>query len=491
MKAFVRKSTVAVFVSMMAAGNLVEYAAGADNPDDADRPRDHRRTDVVRVVEECWDSAVDMTGYSPEKDYFVVGGGAGTIIHEDGYILTVSHVAKDELGGPRNTIHLADGTVYPYTIVQRVHDKELAIVKVEADRLLKSMKLGRNNDLMPGETVVVIGCPNGARHSVCSGTIGGTNRSGNGAFTPGLLQLSAPINQGNSGGPVINLNSELIGVVQSKLMNENSMGYAVPMNMVRALFMERMSLERTRGLWAGMTVEPSHVARVIAVEPGSPAEKAGVLAGDIIRRAGGLRVGDSLHYCLALAGKKEGDVLDLEVERDGRGIPLSITLQRLPGRAPESVDGLVNGLDACVYTGQWSVLPDFDTLEPTVSEPTDRIPGPAWEAAKAPFGMKFTGYIEVPSYGSYTFKLLSDDGSRLWIGDKLVVDNDGLHPPVERQGWIVLEVGLHPITVTFFDGGGGKALSVSYSGPGITMQELPGTSLFRKPAAHEATGEAR
>lgn len=77
--------------------------------------------------------------------------------------------------------------------------------------------------------------------------------------------------------------------------------------------------------------------------------------------------------------------------------------------------------------------------------------------------------------------IASDDGSRLWIGDKLGVDNDGLHGPVGRKGYISLKAGLHPITVTFFELSGGDSLWVSHEGPGVQTQWVPKSALFRKP----------
>jgi len=88
------------------------------------------------------------------------------------------------------------------------------------------------------------------------------------------------------------------------------------------------------------------------------------------------------------------------------------------------------------------------------------------------FALRFTGAIQVPKSGKYTFYTASDDGSRLYIGGKLIVNNDGLHGMVEKSGKIDLPAGLHPLTVTYFDNGGGDGLNVSWSGPGIKKQKI-------------------
>ena len=94
------------------------------------------------------------------------------------------------------------------------------------------------------------------------------------------------------------------------------------------------------------------------------------------------------------------------------------------------------------------------------------------------FAFEFVGYIKVDQDGLYTFYLNSDDGSQLFIGDELTVDNDGLHAAIERSGRIALRAGVHPIRVTYFEGTGGQSLKVSYEGPGINKMIVPDSVLF-------------
>jgi len=92
--------------------------------------------------------------------------------------------------------------------------------------------------------------------------------------------------------------------------------------------------------------------------------------------------------------------------------------------------------------------------------------------------------LRIPKDGAYTFFTASDDGSKLFIGDTEVVDNDGVHGVVEKSGVIELKAGLHPIRVIFAQGGGGRALRVSYDGPGIARQDVPEAGLY-----HEKDGK--
>jgi hypothetical protein len=136
------------------------------------------------------------------------------------------------------------------------------------------------------------------------------------------------------------------------------------------------------------------------------------------------------------------------------------------------------GLDYRYYEGTWSVLPNFDALtvakQGTVTN-FDLTP----RNRNDNFAFRFTGYVNVPSDGTYTFYTSSDDGSKLYIGTAEVVNNDGLHGLIEKSGTIGLKAGRHAITVAFFEGGGGESLLVSYSGPGVSKQAIPASALSR------------
>lgn len=142
----------------------------------------------------------------------------------------------------------------------------------------------------------------------------------------------------------------------------------------------------------------------------------------------------------------------------------------------EHPTGLQAGMAYQYYTGAWTILPDFTTLTP-VTTGVATIPDVSYKEQADLFALTFNGYIEVPTSGIYTFYLTSDDGSRMWIGDQLVVDNDGLHGSVEKSGTIDLEAGLHAITIQFFERGGGDVLTAKYAGPGISKQTIPASIL--------------
>jgi len=161
--------------------------------------------------------------------------------------------------------------------------------------------------------------------------------------------------------------------------------------------------------------------------------------------------------------------------------PVTVTL-----RTPENPTNTVAGLDYKYYEGTWNALPDFTALTAVKTGNTALVDLAARNRDDL-FGFSFTGYVNVPTDGSYTFYTSSDDGSRLYIGSTLVVDNDGLHGTAEKSGTIGLKAGKHAVTVVFFEQGGDQVLSASYSGPGIGKQTIPASALYRiAPATNQA-----
>jgi hypothetical protein len=147
-----------------------------------------------------------------------------------------------------------------------------------------------------------------------------------------------------------------------------------------------------------------------------------------------------------------------------------------------------SGLNYEYYEGDWDLLPDFDSLTTALVGKVDNF-DISVRAQDDYFGFRFTGQIDIAAAGDYTFYTESDDGSQLYIGSTLVVDNDGLHGMVEQSGTISLTAGMHPITVTMFEKGGGEGLDVEYEGPGITRQPIPDDVLYRLSSVADLNGD--
>ena len=152
-------------------------------------------------------------------------------------------------------------------------------------------------------------------------------------------------------------------------------------------------------------------------------------------------------------------------------------------RTPENPANTVAGLNYQYYQGEWSTLPAFSSLTPTSTGTTTNFALSAVALRNYNFAVHYTGYVTVPTDGQYAFYTNSDDGSRLYIGSQLVVDNDGLHGDQERTGTIGLKAGTHALTVDFLQGGGGQRLTVSYKLPGQTAQVIIPDNALKRVAA--------
>ena len=137
-----------------------------------------------------------------------------------------------------------------------------------------------------------------------------------------------------------------------------------------------------------------------------------------------------------------------------------------------------NGLNYEYYEGTWDSLPDFNSLTPTATGTAHNF-DIGLRQQDDYFAFRFTGYINIQTGGEYTFYTNSDEGSKLYIDDALVVDNDGLHGTQERSGIVSLAAGKHLIVVTYFEKTGSQDLTVSFAGPGISKEQIPVNLLFR------------
>ncbi len=150
-------------------------------------------------------------------------------------------------------------------------------------------------------------------------------------------------------------------------------------------------------------------------------------------------------------------------------------------RSSEQVASILPGLRYAYYEGAWSMLPNFEALTAIsegIATTLDLFPV---RQRDEHFGLLYTGYVDVPADGIYTFYLASDDGSKMYLGGELLIDNDGEHGVNEVAGEVALNAGLHPIRIEFFEHGGGESLSLSYAGPGISKQVVPATAYVHSP----------
>ncbi len=141
-------------------------------------------------------------------------------------------------------------------------------------------------------------------------------------------------------------------------------------------------------------------------------------------------------------------------------------------------DRKINGLKYSYYEGNWDNLPEFGDLKPIKEGKTFRVDLNDFSTREEYFGIMYSGEIKISESGDYTFFLSSNDGSSLYIDDKLVIDNDGLHGTIEKPGNIKLSAGKHKFRLSYFQGGGITSLDIQMSGPDNIKKQIPVSMLF-------------
>jgi Do/DeqQ family serine protease len=308
------------------------------------------------------------TRRSPRQE----GLGSGVIINADGYILTNHHVVE---GADRVEVELADRRVLTATVVGDDAPSDLAVLKVQATGL-RTIPLADSDKARVGDVVLAIGNPLGVGQTVTSGIIsakGRTTGTGDGSFQD-FLQTDAPINRGNSGGALVNLQGELLGI-PSQIMSPSGgnigLAFAIPSNMAKNVMSQLISSGHVRRAKLGVMVQPitadlasslglSDVrgALVNQVEPGSPAEHAGLKQGDVITEVQGRRVSDGNELRNAISNIAPGTSVAIKGVRDGRAADFSAKLEELKASndAGESRDGREPGASPGRYGMQVTPL---------------------------------------------------------------------------------------------------------------------------------------
>jgi serine protease Do len=272
--------------------------------------------------------------------------GSGVFISKDGYVLTNNHVVD---GTDSVVIILADGTQVPVKIIGTDRYADLAVLKADTQAPAVA-NLGNSDNLKPGETVIAIGSPLGDfKNTVTVGVVSATGRTidtGEGYNIEGLIQTDAAINSGNSGGPLVNLAGEVIGINTLVVRGSGfggtiaeGLGFSIPANTAQAVaeqiiqkgFFSRPYLginsqPITPDIAAAYRLPVQWGAYVTLVGSGTPAARAGLQQGDIITRVGDIALDAEHSYTNALFAYKPGDQVTLEVVRDGKTLELQVTL---------------------------------------------------------------------------------------------------------------------------------------------------------------------
>ncbi len=426
-----------------------------------------RLSPLVKVIQAIEPAVVAI--FTPVNNQLM--SGSGTVIHEDGYVLTNNHILPLTEGFAL----LPHSKPVRFRVVGRVPEADLAVIRLlDLPLPLKTVPIGRSEDLMNGESVVVAGNPGGRGTVFTSGIVSakGVLEGGPNALVmtnyensrrDRFIQFDAASNRGNSGGPLVNMDGELIGIVSANVLNEQNVGLAIPIDRVRIQFEQMIEPELMHQLDTGMKLDALAGSAVVQViEPDSAATASGIEIGDEVVAVDGKKLRHAIDWVLALEMlMQEGKSLQLSVIRQSKNMTLSLT-PRL--RSPwESVDvpDRQPGLNYAFYHGNFNQLPDFSTLAPQANGVVAKLALKELSKDREDyFAITFEGLLEVAHDGLYRFVLISDDGSRLLLHGKTVIDHDGNHPPKPAGRLVRLAKGVHPLRVEYFQGNGEKTLQL-------------------------------
>lgn len=280
-----------------------------------------------------------------------VSGGSGFIIREDGLILTNKHVVDQD--GVDYTVVLQDGKEYDATIVDIDPTNDLAFLDIDA-KDLPTVDLGDSDALKVGQSVIAIGNALGQfENSVTRGIVSGLDRTiqaGSGTSTEtleGTVQTDAAINLGNSGGPLLNLAGQVVGVNTAISSEGQLIGFAIPINQAKSditsiedngtiirpflgirytIVNEQLKNTNNLSVDYGALIVRGSSADQLAVVPGSPADKAGLEENDIILEIDGKKISEDQSLARLLANYKPGDTVTLKVLHDGNEKTVQATL---------------------------------------------------------------------------------------------------------------------------------------------------------------------
>jgi putative serine protease PepD len=289
------------------------------------------------------DITVDESGGSssnPSPFPFPGGGGQSTQAEGTGFvydttgdIVTNAHVVD---GASSITVRFKDGSTSKATLVGADDSSDVAVIKVNVDASkLHPLTLGTSANVLPGEGVVAIGSPFGLPETMTSGivsAIGRTITAPNNYSIADAIQTDAPINHGNSGGPLLDLSGKVIGVnaqIESDSGGNDGVGFALAIDGVKKVADTLISGGKVQHAYLGISVgdtSDTSGAQIERVVPGSPADKAGLKAGDKITAFDGKQVTNADDLTAAVAAKAPNDKVTLTILRDGSTKSIDVTL---------------------------------------------------------------------------------------------------------------------------------------------------------------------
>src|ERR687890_21582 len=279
--------------------------------------------------------------------------GSGFVIDPSGIVVTNNHVIGD---ANDISVIFPDGTRLKAEIVGKDSKVDLAVLKVKSDKPLRAVKFGDSDSIRPGDWVMAIGNPFGLGGSVTAGIISARGRNIESGPYDNYIQTDASINKGNSGGPLFNMNGEVIGIntaILSPTGGSVGIGFAVPASTAVPIIDQLRQFGETRRGWLGVRIQnvddptaealnlgTARGALVAGIDDKGPAKPAGLEVGDVIVRFDGKEVKDSRDLPRIVASTPVGKAADVTIVRKGKELMKSVTLGRLEDNDRQQQAGL-------------------------------------------------------------------------------------------------------------------------------------------------------
>jgi serine protease Do len=276
------------------------------------------------------------------KRRVIIGEGSGFFITAAGYAVTNNHVVDDA-----KTVRVTtdDGTIYTAKVVGTDPKTDLAVIKVDASKEFPHVQFTEHPPRV-GQWVIAVGNPFGLGGTVTAGIVSARGRNIGGSPYDDYLQIDAPINRGNSGGPTFDMNGNVVGVntaIFSPSGGSVGIGFDIPADTAKMVVDQLMEKGYVTRGWMGVEVQPvtpeiaeglgmkkAGGALVDEPQPGSPADKAGIKAGDVITELNGEPIKDARALAQKIAGDKPGGSVQLTIVREGKSKKLELTLAEMP-----------------------------------------------------------------------------------------------------------------------------------------------------------------
>lgn len=311
-------------------------------------------TELETILENTTESIVGISKIKDigttiflEKSTENLNLGTGVIISKEGYILTNQHVA----GSQYSTcyITLKNGVTDNGVVVWASEDLDLAIIKINIKNLPEA-NLGDSDNIKIGTSVYAIGNPVGyeLQRTVTSGIISGTNRiiktedDNTKSYLEGLIQTDATINQGNSGGPLINKNGEIIGITTLKIEDAEGIGFAIPINIVKPILKKLVETGKFEEPYLGISGYDKEVIPYLSsninfeegiyieeIDPQGPLKNSGIQTGDIIEKIDDTKIESMNKLKEYIYTKNIGDEVTIQIKRNNKEILIKVNLAKM------------------------------------------------------------------------------------------------------------------------------------------------------------------